>query len=59
MLIELAPDYGITSFTASVLLENHSMAKVLRACGYRISVKIDSGVREMEIDLTSPLDTEV
>jgi GNAT superfamily N-acetyltransferase len=59
MLIELAPDYGITSFTASVLLENHSMAKVLRACGYRISVKIDSGVREMEIDLTSPLDTGV
>lgn len=57
MLIELAPDYGITSFTASVLLENHPMTNVLRRCGYRISTTTDMGVREMVIDLTTPLDT--
>jgi RimJ/RimL family protein N-acetyltransferase len=56
VLIELAPEYGITEFTASVLLENHPMTHVLRRCGYRITVAVDSGVREMVIDLTSPLD---
>jgi GNAT superfamily N-acetyltransferase len=56
MLIELAPDYEITAFTASVLLENHSMTKVLRQSGYHISTSMDSGVREMLIDLTSPID---
>ena len=56
MLIELAPFYGITEFTASVLFENHPMANVLRHCGYRISVTTDSGVREMVIDLTTPLE---
>jgi RimJ/RimL family protein N-acetyltransferase len=56
ILIELAPEFGITTFTASVLLENHSMTKVLRRSGYRITVSMDYGVREMEIDLTSPID---
>ncbi len=56
MLIELAPEYGISTFTASVLFENHSMTKVLRQSGYRVSVTTDSGVREMVIDLTSPVD---
>ena len=54
MLIELAPDYDITAFTASVLLENHSMTKVLRQSGYRVTVETDAGVREMFIDLTAP-----
>ncbi len=56
ILIELAPEFGITTFTASVLLENHSMTKVLRHSGYRVTVSMDYGVREMEIDLTSPID---
>ncbi len=55
MLIELAPFYDITEFTASVLFENHPMANVFRHCGYHISVTTDSGVREMVIDLTSPI----
>jgi hypothetical protein len=29
---------------------------VLRHSGYRVTVSMDYGVREMEIDLTSPLD---
>jgi RimJ/RimL family protein N-acetyltransferase len=57
MLIELAPAYAITEFTASVLLENHPMTNVLRRCGYRISVTTDAGVREMVIDLTTPFDS--
>jgi GNAT superfamily N-acetyltransferase len=58
MLIELAPDYGITVFTASVLFENSSMTKVLRHSGYRVTVTTDAGVREMVIDLTSPNEAE-
>jgi GNAT superfamily N-acetyltransferase len=56
MLIELAPDYGITAFTASVLFENHPMMHVFRECGYQISVTVDAGVRELRIDLRSPLE---
>ena len=56
ILIELAPEFGISSFTASVLLENHSMTKVLRQSGYRVTVELDMGVREMVIDLTSPVE---
>lgn len=56
MLIELAPDYGISEFTASVLMENNSMAKVFRKSGFRVTVTMDSGVREMIIHLTSPVD---
>jgi RimJ/RimL family protein N-acetyltransferase len=53
MLIELAPAYGLTTFTASVLSENHSMTKVLRQAGFRLTEAIEAGVREMRIDLTS------
>jgi GNAT superfamily N-acetyltransferase len=56
MLIELAPDFGITTFTASVLLENHSMTKVFRHAGYDVKIVIEDGVREVRIDLTSPVD---
>jgi GNAT superfamily N-acetyltransferase len=55
MLIELAPVYGITAFTASVLFENHPMMHVFRECGYTISVTVDAGVRELRIDLQSPV----
>lgn len=57
MLIEMAPDHGITEFTASVMMENSSMTKVLRHAGYRISTTAESGVRDTVIDLLSPLDT--
>lgn len=56
MLIELAPEYGITTFTASVLFENQSMTKVFRQSGYRVTTTTNSGVREMVIDLTSRAD---
>jgi len=56
MLIDLAPEYGITAFTASVLFENHPMMHVFRECGYHISVAVDAGVRELRIDLQSPLE---
>ncbi|MFZ4718992.1 MAG: GNAT family N-acetyltransferase [Ilumatobacteraceae bacterium] len=56
MLIELAPEYGLTAFTASVLFENSPMMRVFRECGYRITARTEDGVRELEIDLTSPLD---
>ena len=56
MLIELAPEFGITAFTASVLFENHPMMHVFRECGYQISVAVDAGVRELRIDLRSPLE---
>ncbi len=59
ILIELAPEFGITTFTASVLLENHSMTKVLRHSGYRVTVSMDYGVREMEIHLTDPVEPDV
>lgn len=55
LLIELAPAHGITAFTASVLLENHPMTNVLRHCGYRVAATSEYGVREMVVDLTSPL----
>jgi GNAT superfamily N-acetyltransferase len=55
MLIELAPEYGITAFTASVLFENHPMMHVFRECGYKISLTVDAGVRELRIDLQAPL----
>lgn len=56
MLIELAPEYGITTFTASVLLENQSMTKVFRHAGYDVKIVIEDGVREVRIDLTSPVE---
>jgi GNAT superfamily N-acetyltransferase len=56
MLIELAPEYGITAFTASVLFENHPMMHVFRECGYQISLTVDAGVRELRIDLQNPLE---
>jgi GNAT superfamily N-acetyltransferase len=58
MLIELAPEYGVTAFTASVLFENHPMMHVFRECGYTISVAVDAGVRELRIDLQSPVVTD-
>ena len=56
MLIELAPEYGISAFTASVLFENHPMMHVFRECGYKISLTVDAGVRELRIDLQSPIE---
>lgn len=56
MLIELAPDYGLTAFSASVLFENQSMTKVFRQSGYRVMVKMEDGVRDVVIDLTSPIE---
>lgn len=53
MLIELAPDYGLTTFTASVLSENHSMTRVLSNAGFRVTEAIEAGVREMRIDLVT------
>jgi len=58
MLIDLAPEFGITTFTASVLFENHPMMHVFRECGYEISVAVDAGVRELRIDLQSPINVE-
>lgn len=52
MLIELAADYGLTTFTASVLSENHSMTKVLGNAGFRVTEAMEAGVREMRIDLS-------
>lgn len=54
MLIELAPEFGISQFTASVLFENHPMMHVFRECGYKVSSRTEDGVREIVIDLTSP-----
>jgi GNAT superfamily N-acetyltransferase len=56
MLIDLAPEYGITAFTASVLFENHPMMHVFRECGYKISLTVDAGVRELRIDLHTPIE---
>jgi ribosomal protein S18 acetylase RimI-like enzyme len=55
MLIELAPTCGITTFNASVMVENVSMSKVFHRAGYRVTTKADANVRELTIDLTSPV----
>lgn len=54
MLIEMAGEFGITTFTASVMIENMSMTHIFRTAGYSVVSRVESGVRELEIDLTTP-----